>query len=77
VAGTTRIYASWNGATEVATWEALGGIDPASLSSLGQFPRTDFETVLAVEATSGMVAVNALDKTGAVLGTSKTVAIPD
>jgi Arylsulfotransferase (ASST) len=75
--GMTNVYASWNGATEVATWEALGGTDPASLSSLGQFPRSDFETVLAVKATSGMVAVNALDKSGAVLGTSKAVAIPD
>jgi len=71
------VYASWNGATEVATWEALGGTDATSLSSLDTFPRTDFETVLAVKASSGMIAVNALDKSGAVLGTSKAVAIPD
>jgi Arylsulfotransferase (ASST) len=75
--GMTNVYASWNGATEVATWEVLGGTDATALSSLGTFPRTDFETVLAVKATSGLIAVNALDKTGTVLGTSKAVPIPD
>ena len=75
--GAVNAYASWNGATEVASWEALGGVDPTRLASLGAFPRTDFETVLAVKAATGYVAVNALDSTGTVLGTSLAVAIPE
>ena len=60
----TNVYASWNGATEVATWEVLGGASATSLGSLGQFPRTEFETVLAVKASSGTIVVKALDKGG-------------
>ena len=75
--GMTNVYASWNGATEVATWEVLGGASATSLGSLGQFPRTEFETVLAVKASSGTIVVKALDKGGTVLGTSKAVTIPD
>jgi hypothetical protein len=48
------LYASWNGATEVASWRVDGETTP----------RTGFETVL--RATRGVVA--ALDKKGKVLG---------
>src|SRR5439155_25085028 len=37
--GKTRVYASWNGATEVASWEVLGGSSRGQLQSLGTFPR--------------------------------------
>ena len=33
------LYASWNGATEVATWEVLAGPAPEELKSVGFAPR--------------------------------------
>jgi hypothetical protein len=75
--GMVNVYASWNGATEVATWEVLGGAEAAKLVSLGTFPRTDFETVMAVTPKGSLIAVSARDAHGAVLGTSRAVAIPD
>lgn len=75
--GTVSAYASWNGATEVATWEVLGGADSGSLASLGRFPRTDFETTLSVKPAGSLLAVHALDANGVALGTSPTVTIPE
>ena len=75
--GSINVYASWNGATQVASWEVLNGSSATQLASLGSFPRTDFETVLVVKPTSSYIAVNALDAQGAVLGTSKAMTIPD
>lgn len=75
--GTVSAYASWNGATELATWEVLGGADSGSLASLGRFPRTDFETTLSVQPAGSLLAVHALDANGVTLGTSPTVTIPE
>ena len=36
-----RVYASWNGATEVATWAVLAGRRQGRLKSLGEVPETD------------------------------------
>jgi Arylsulfotransferase (ASST) len=73
--GTVTVYASWNGATEVVTWEVMSGADPSQLASLGTFPRTDFETVLAVKPGGTLLAVRALDASGMVLGTSAAVTL--
>ena len=75
--GQVTAYASWNGATEVATWEVLGGATAASLISLGTFPRTDFETVMSVKPGGSMLAVRALDANQATLATSPAVTIPE
>ena len=75
--GVVNAYASWNGATEVASWEVLNGASATTLASLGTSPRADFETTLAVKAASGYLAVNALDPKGSVLGTSAAVVIPE
>ena len=37
--GEVKVYASWNGATEVATWEVLAGPSPGQLESLGSVAR--------------------------------------
>jgi hypothetical protein len=72
----TNVYASWNGATGVASWRVLAGPDPGALSPVGQpFPNTFFETTMAVESTQPYFAVQALGHNGEVLGTS-TVAGP-
>jgi hypothetical protein len=75
--GSVNVHASWNGATEVASWEVLNGSSATQLTSLAAFPKTDFETTLAVKAPSSYIAVNALDAKGVVLGTSKALTIPD
>src|SRR5215212_4578364 len=43
-----RVYASWNGATEVATWEVLTGPRPEGLEPLGSVARDGFETAILV-----------------------------
>jgi hypothetical protein len=68
----TRVYASWNGATEVASWQVLAGTSPGALRALGTGKRYGFETQLTIPATS-YVAVKALDAHGRVLATSSTV----
>ncbi len=67
------VFASWNGATEVARWQVLGGSDPGSLTSLTSRPRRGFETKISAPGGSRYLAVRALDAAGDVLGTSEVV----
>jgi hypothetical protein len=76
--GPATVFASWNGATLVASWRVLAGRDPASLQVVAQAPRGGFETALPLPAaTVGPdVVVQALDAGEQVLGTSATVSEP-
>ncbi len=65
------LYASWNGATEVATWEVLAGLDPQRLRSVGSVLRDGFETAITVDTAERYVGVHAKDSSGRVIGTSK------
>jgi EmrB/QacA subfamily drug resistance transporter len=69
--GRTTVYASWNGATQVASWRVLGGSDGGSLSAIGSGPRTGFETPIAVTGSDTAFQVQALDSAGRVIGTSR------
>jgi hypothetical protein len=69
------VYASWNGATEVATWEILGGSSAATLVPVGRAPRSGFETRAPVSDRTLYVAVRALDSAGQVISTSPRVAV--
>ena len=71
--GEVRIYASWNGATEVATWEVLAGPRVDRLGARRSSPRDGFETAMVVRTSDPYVAVRAKDRSGRVLGTSKAV----
>jgi hypothetical protein len=72
--GTTTVWASWNGATEVAKWEALAGATATSLAPVGDaITATGFETRLDVQTTEPLVAVRALDRSGGTLATSAPV----
>jgi len=75
-AGPAVVYASWNGATLVASWRVLAGASPASLTTVAQVPRSGFETAIPVPAgtTGPDVAVQALDVAGGVLGVSAVAA---
>jgi hypothetical protein len=68
--GRTVVYASWNGATEVAKWEVLAGPDPVTLNPIAAAPRHGFETAVAVQTAQPLVAVRAFDASGVDLGTS-------
>ena len=73
--GTTTVYASWNGATAVATWRVLGGSSPTQLAVVGSGPKWAFETPIRVAHPARYVAVEALDAAGKVLGRSDTVLV--
>jgi hypothetical protein len=66
------VWASWNGATEVARWEVLAGDSRDALAPVGGRSRTGFETAISVQGRHAFVAVQALDARGNVLGTSAT-----
>jgi hypothetical protein len=71
--GTTDVYASWNGATTIATWRVLAGASPSALSPAGSGAFAGFETTVAIAGQPPYVAVQALDAAGNVLGTSAAV----
>jgi hypothetical protein len=76
--GTTSatLSTSWNGATEVASWELLVGESPSSLSVVTTVPKSGFQTSATVSlpasisASTTYVQSRALSATGAVLGSS-------
>jgi hypothetical protein len=72
--GGVRVFASWNGATEVAHWRILAADDAATLATVATVARSGFETVHLVPAAK-VVAVQALDASGAVLAASPTITV--
>ncbi len=71
----TQVYASWNGATDVASWQVLAGSAPGSQSVVGTYPDTGFETAIVAPTSAPYVSVLALSATGTILAHSRTVAI--
>ena len=68
------VKASWNGATDVASWRVLAGPSPGSLMPVAGASKTSFETTIQVPAAAAYAQVQALSASGEVLGTSNTVA---
>jgi hypothetical protein len=69
----TLVYASWNGATDIARWRVLGGPSTDSLSEMATAPWAGLETKMTVPGNPAVVQVQALDATGNVLGTSPAI----
>jgi hypothetical protein len=67
------LHVSWNGATEVGSWQVVAGRGPQRLESIGVFPKTGFETAISVATSEPYLRVRALSRDGAVLGTSRVV----
>ncbi|MGI8963114.1 MAG: arylsulfotransferase family protein [Thermomicrobiales bacterium] len=67
------VFASWNGATEVVTWEVLAGAGPDEMTVIGSTARTGFETSIGVQTAEPQLSVQALDAEGNVLGTSDPI----
>jgi hypothetical protein len=71
----TAVFASWNGATDVASWRVLGGASPAALTARATMPNSGFESSITVPEAHAYVAVQALGAAGQLLATSPTVAV--
>jgi hypothetical protein len=67
------LYASWNGATEVDAWQVFAGSGPDKLDLLASAPHKGFETVITVHTTEPFVGLKALNNSGKVLGTTRTI----
>jgi hypothetical protein len=66
----TSVWVSWNGTTDVASWRVHPDRGPAST-----WPRRHFETAIRLDGRTQAVVVEALDSSGAVLGTSDRVPV--
>jgi hypothetical protein len=66
-------YVSWNGATDVARWQLLGGEANDDFGVLRTVQATGFETRIAIPGDPRYVLVRALDARGGLLRTSVTL----
>ncbi|HEX9033012.1 MAG TPA: arylsulfotransferase family protein [Streptosporangiaceae bacterium] len=73
--GGATVYASWNGATNVATWTVFAGKTAGSLAHIGTGNRTGFETAIVVQNAGPYFAVQANDRSGHALSKSAPVRI--
>jgi hypothetical protein len=71
--GRVTLYASWNGATEVASWEVLAGPGVEDLEAVGEAPRKGFETAITFNTEEPYVAVRAKDRSGRALGAPRAM----
>ncbi len=67
------VYASWNGATEVAGWRVLAGPSPSQLAPVASAAKAGFETGIAIPGNEAYVTVQALNSAGATIGTSAAI----
>ena len=71
--GSSVVYASWNGATQIASWTVLAGQSPGGLAQVGSKGRHGFETAITVNNAGPWFSVVANDASGQSLGQSPTV----
>jgi MFS family permease len=67
------LYVSWNGATEVRSWQLLVGAEKKKLHPLLTVEKEGFETGIALPANAAWVAVRALDRLGRSMARSTAV----
>lgn len=72
--GQVNLYASWNGATDVAAWRVLGGPNPNALAAIGGSGKRGFETAIGVHSDEPYFAVQAVGGSGQTLAASRPVA---
>jgi hypothetical protein len=71
----TIVYASWNGATDVAAWRVFAGKRSGPLAAKATIPAAGFESSTTLPDRYARVAVKALDSSGRVIGSSRTVEV--
>jgi EmrB/QacA subfamily drug resistance transporter len=69
--GLTKVYASWNGDTEVTSWRVLAGSGTGQLTVVATAAKAGFDTVIKVKSGYRVFEVQALNSKGEVIGTSK------
>lgn len=70
-----KVYASWNGATDIRTWKVFTGTGENDLVEAGESSWTGLETAITIAAADAKVKVVAYDAGGNELGESGLVAI--
>jgi predicted MFS family arabinose efflux permease len=75
--GRTTVYASWNGATRLASWRVLASGGANRLVTVARAPKSGFETAIAVPAGYSSFELQALDASGHPIGTSARFAPED
>jgi EmrB/QacA subfamily drug resistance transporter len=71
--GTTKVYVSWNGATQVRSWRVLAGPSAGALHPVATAGKGGFQTAIAVPSGARVFQVQALSAQGKVIGTSTAV----
>lgn len=71
----TIVHASWNGATDVASWQVLAGSAPGSLHAQQTVPSSGFETTALLPQKHAYAQVQALNSSGQVIGTSQAAKV--
>jgi outer membrane protein assembly factor BamB len=74
--GSMQLYASWNGATDVASWRLLSGPNSQSLGVLGSAPTHGFETSIKLHSGNPSFGVQAIGASGNTLASSAARAAP-
>ncbi len=74
--GSSRLYASWNGDTQVASWEVLGGATRHEWTPLAARRARGFQTSMSVHSEPRFFAVRALGQHGQTLGQSLNIVTP-
>ncbi|HYH13319.1 MAG TPA: arylsulfotransferase family protein, partial [Thermomicrobiales bacterium] len=72
--GSTIVYTSWNGATEVASWRIIAGATPETMEIASEpVPQEGFETAITVDIETIWYSAQALDASGTVIGTAVAI----
>jgi hypothetical protein len=69
----TIVYASWNGATEINSWQVYAGVYSDRLSLVASAAKNGFETAITLSNGYLYFQVKALNSQGEVIGTSKII----
>ncbi|MGH7704528.1 MAG: arylsulfotransferase family protein [Candidatus Dormibacteria bacterium] len=71
--GGLTVYASWNGSTQTAKWEVLGGSSAEHLTPLATVKRNGFQTTIQLSTSPAKIQVVAEAANGKELGRSEVV----
>ena len=71
--GARLVYASWNGATEVAGWQVDAGVTADVLRTVGVASRRGFETIIPLHPSMEVASVTPVDHAGAALSRSSMI----
>jgi hypothetical protein len=74
--GTMTVHVLWNGATEVAKWQVLGGAASSALQPVATVAWNGLDTTIPVSTQVPFVQLIALNAAGATIGTSTVVNAP-